>query len=366
MREGRKLPWQILLRLIIGGTLLVWIFHRIFLEEARAAWGGSQPPWESLSNAQQWHQAWTSGPFQLWGTIREIKPAAFGLSLVCVGLTILLGIIRWRIVLRAQGLSLSFGRIAEISLVAQFFNAFLLGSTGGDLLKAYYVARETHHKKPEAVATVVIDRLLGLFAMLLFACLLILPNISLLADYRFRAVAGIILAMMICCGTIVLFCFRSGVSRRFPQARQWMRRLPKGETIERAIDAARHLGKEPFFLVKTLGLSMAVNVVCVLQVMWLARGFAANIPLVALSMIVPMVTCLSALPISLSGLGIREGLFVEMLSIPAIGVDPKVALSISLLTFAGSLFWSVIGGIVYVTRKKRDHLEEISSEDEST
>jgi hypothetical protein len=46
---------------------------------------------------------------------------------------------------------------AEISLVAHFFNSFLLGSTGGDLMKAYYAARETHHKKTEAVMTVFAD-----------------------------------------------------------------------------------------------------------------------------------------------------------------------------------------------------------------
>ena len=367
MREGRKFPWQTLLRLVVGGTLLVWIFHRIFLEEAKTAYGGAQPLWETLARQEQWNLAWRLGPSQLWSTIRQLEPAAFGLSLVCVGLTILLGLIRWRIVLRAQGLELPFSRTAEISLVAQFFNAFLLGSTGGDLLKAYYAARETHHKKPEAVVTVVIDRLLGLFSMLLFACVLMIPNLPLLgSDFRFAAVAGIILAMMLACGTIVLFCFRSGVSRRFPQARQWLRNLPKGESIERAVDAARRLGNERLFLGKTLGLSMVVNIVCVLQVMLLARGFGVGVPVLALSMIVPMVTCLSALPISLSGLGIREGLFVEMLGIPAIGLNPKVALSISLLTFAGSLFWSVIGGVVYMTRKKQDHLEEIAETDEST
>ena len=53
--------------------------------------------------------------------------------------------------------------------MAQFFNAFLLGSTGGDLLKAYYAARETHHRKTEAVVTVLVDRLIGLFSMLALA-----------------------------------------------------------------------------------------------------------------------------------------------------------------------------------------------------
>ena len=116
---------------------------------------------------------------------------ALALSLVFMGLTIALGVLRWRMVLRVHGLDLSLGRAAEISLVAHFFNSFLLGSTGGDLLKAYYAARETHHKKTEAVVTVIVDRLLGLFAMLLFGCLMMVPNLALLrAHKRLAALAA--------------------------------------------------------------------------------------------------------------------------------------------------------------------------------
>jgi hypothetical protein len=75
---------------------------------------------------------------------------------------------------------LSWGRATGITFVAQFFNSFLLGSTGGDVIKALYAARETHHKKTEAVVTVFVDRLLGLWAMLFFAALMMIPNAGLL------------------------------------------------------------------------------------------------------------------------------------------------------------------------------------------
>ena len=90
-----------------------------------------------------------------------IHPWALIVSPLLVGLALLFGVVRWRIVLAAQGLHLPLGRATRISFVAQFFNSFLLGSTGGDLIKAYYAARETHHKKTEAVTTVFVDRLVG-------------------------------------------------------------------------------------------------------------------------------------------------------------------------------------------------------------
>ena len=76
-----------------------------------------------------------------------------------------------------------------------------------------------------------------------------------------------------------------------------------------------------------------------------------------------MIFCISALPITPSGLGVRENLFVLMLAVPEIGVPKTTALSLSLLAYAGSLFWSLVGGIVYLGLKKKQHLEEVTQED---
>jgi len=280
-------------------------------------------------------------------------------SIAVIGASLAIGIARWRTVLRVHGLNLSWGRATEISLVAQFFNSFLLGSSGGDLMKAFYAARETHHKKTEAVVTVFVDRLVGLWAMLLFACIMMLPNLALLFQHaKLRSVAIVILAMSASCTVVLMLAFWGGMSKRWPGARAWLRRLPKGAWLEKSLDSCRQFGKERFFVSRTLSLSMLLNALCVLQVMALAWGLHLRIPPVALFVIVPMIICISALPITPSGLGVRENLFVLMLSEPSINVPQTSALSLSLLALAGSLFWSLVGGVVYVTLKQRHHLSE--------
>jgi len=360
MNAGRK-TFGILWRLAIGGILLVWIFHSIFMVEGRQASKDLGQVWEELSRWEQWSVAWSHGPGKLWGTVSLVSALGLLLSLICMGMTLLLGVVRWRMVLQLQGLNLSFGRAAEISLVAHFFNSFLLGSTGGDLLKAYYAARETHHKKAEAVTTVFIDRLVGLFAMLLFACLMSLANLPLVrGNAPLRALAFFICLMMLGCATTVGLSLWGGVSRWWPRARHWLRNWPKGELFERGLDAARLLGQHPFLLAQVLLLSMALNVFCVLQVMALAWGLGLAIPAQALFVIVPAIVCISAMPISPSGLGVRENLYVLMLGVPEIGVEATAALALSLLAYAGSLLWSILGGIVYVVRKDRDRLSEVA------
>jgi len=55
---------------------------------------------------------------------------------------------------------------------------------------------------------------------------------------------------------------------------------------------------------------------------------------------------------------VRENLFVFMLADPTINVAATSALSLSLLTYAGSLFWSLVGGVIYLTLKEKHHLAE--------
>ena len=356
--------WRVGWRIAIGALLLAWIFHSIFLNEGKlAAQQELGLSWDSLSRAEQWRIGWTSGPAKLWTTLCLVHPGALFLSVLLMGLTIVLGVWRWRLVLRVQGLELSLGRSLEISFIAHFFNSFLLGSTGGDLMKAYYAARETHHKKTEAVVTVFVDRLIGLWAMLLFASILVLPNWSLLVSHpRFRSMAGLILAMTIACSGVVGVAFWGGVSRAWSGARHWLRRLPKGEWLERSLDSCRRFGQERFFIGRTLGISMLLNTVCVLQLLVLSWGLHLKAPALALFAIVPMIICISALPITPSGLGVRENLFVLMLAAPAFGAPETAALSLSLLAYAGSLFWSLVGGVVYLTLRERHHLAEVAGD----
>jgi uncharacterized membrane protein YbhN (UPF0104 family) len=353
--------WRVGWRLAVCAVLLAWIFHSIFLHEGQLAWQASGQLWHQLPRRQQWRVAWTEGPAGLWRTLTLIHPSAFAGSLVFMGLTIVLGVFRWRIVMRVQGLELPLSRALEISLVAHFFNSFLLGSTGGDLLKAYYAARETHHKKTEAVVTVIVDRLIGLLAMLLFAWAMILLNRDLIfAHGRLGALAWLVLAMLLGCAGVIALAFWGGLSRPLPSARAWLRRLPKGELLERCVDASRAFGRRPGFLLEAFALSMAVNTACVLQVFTLARGLGLPVQPLDVFVIVPIVVCISALPITPSGLGLRENLYVLLFAVPAIGVNATQALSLSLLAYAGSLLWSLAGGVVYVRLKEARHLEQVT------
>lgn len=358
MSRGGKI-WQVGWRVLVCLGLLGWLVHTIFLKEGRDFAGQHGIAWGQLSRGAQWTLAWEQGPPELWRHLTLIAPGPFVLSVLLMGVTLLLGIIRWKMVLRVHGLDLPLGRVSEISFVAHFFNSFLLGSTGGDLMKAYYAARETHHKKTEAVATVFVDRLIGFWSMLLFASVMMLPNLRLLAGHeRLRSVAAVMLLLLVACTGFMGLLLWGGVSRRWSGARDWMRRLPKGAWLERLLESCRCFGRSWRFLGRTMGVSMALNAVCVAQVLVLGWGLGLKVPFEAFFLIVPSIICLASIPITPSGLGVRENLYVFTLAGPVLHVAAPSALSLSLLAYAGSLFWSLVGGVVYLLFRERHHLAE--------
>lgn len=350
-----KALWQKSWRIGLCALLLLWIIHSIFVNEARQKHGAES--FAQLPRTEQWRQGWTIGPSQLAHTLGTVRPLHFAASVLFMGSTLALGVARWRLALQAQGLDLGWGRAVEISLVAHFFNSVLLGSNGGDVMKAWYAARETHHKKTEAVLTVVVDRLIGLWAMLLFACAMMLLNLRLMLDNAWlRLLAIVIFAMMLAGSVILGTAFWGGISKRWSGARVWLRRLPKGAWLENTLDSCRLFGRTPFFVTRSLSVSMLLNVACVGQFIVIAQGMGLSISPALMLVAVPVVICISALPVTPNGLGLRENLFVQMLAM--IGVDPTSALSLSLLAYAGSVSWSLVGGVVYLALRGKHHLAE--------
>jgi uncharacterized membrane protein YbhN (UPF0104 family) len=76
---------------------------------------------------------------------------------------------RWYLLVRALGLPFTLRNAVRLGLVGTFYNTFLPGSIGGDFVKAFFIAKGHPERKAAAVATVVADRLVGLFGLLLFA-----------------------------------------------------------------------------------------------------------------------------------------------------------------------------------------------------
>jgi uncharacterized protein (TIRG00374 family) len=82
---------------------------------------------------------------------------------------------RWYLLVRAQNLTPSFRNIFELTMIGNFFNTFMPGSVGGDLIKAWYIAGQEPQRKTRAVFTVLVDRIIGLSVIIFSSFPLPLP-----------------------------------------------------------------------------------------------------------------------------------------------------------------------------------------------
>ena len=158
-----------LVRVVVSVGILAYLFHGIFHKEALDYFQTHNIDPDALSWLERTRIIWSVGPQVLWEAVRKVDALWLTAAVICAGLPAVLGIWRWQAILHVQGLEVKFSRLFSISFIGLFFNAFMLGSTGGDVVKAWYVAHETHHKKAEAIATVVVDRLIGLLALFVIA-----------------------------------------------------------------------------------------------------------------------------------------------------------------------------------------------------
>jgi uncharacterized protein (TIRG00374 family) len=95
---------------------------------------------------------------------RPVNPWPFALACVIWVVALFITFFRWYLLVRAQDLPFTVRSAVRLGLVSYFFNSILPGSVGGDVLKAVSVARD-QRRQTVAVATILIDRVIGLWAL---------------------------------------------------------------------------------------------------------------------------------------------------------------------------------------------------------
>jgi hypothetical protein len=111
---------------------------------------------------------WEPKPGQPGTGLKDMRPQQLQWYLaaaVLCSINIFATLVRWYVLVRAQQLPFSFRSAIRIFLIGYFFNTFLPGAVGGDIIKAAFIARE-QSRRTVAVSTVLIDRAIGLWGLI--------------------------------------------------------------------------------------------------------------------------------------------------------------------------------------------------------
>ncbi len=258
-----------------------------------------------------------------------------------------IGVLRWWLLLRAQGIHVSFADAHRLTFVGFFFNNVVPGPTGGDVIKAVYVARRTD-KRAQAVVTVLVDRVAGIIALALIAAVVLAIEWKEPQYRELRGFIGIFLGAVALCAML----FFSRRIRRFLRIEQWSARLPAGRAI-RQVDEAVFLWRyHKKALFGALGLSFANQLSIQGMMILFATGLHITtssgdpVPWTSYMVVLPVAFIVSAVPVLPGSWGIREGAFAIWFHF--VGVERNPAVALSVLNGATMFVWSLVGGIYFL------------------
>jgi glycosyltransferase 2 family protein len=263
--------------------------------------------------------------------------AALGLQLI----TQVISTWRWRMLAEPFKLGGTFREYLSYYFVGMFFNLVLPTSVGGDVVRAWYLAhrqKEATGKRMPAFLSVLADRVSGVVVLALVAAVATLLCPIQLPTTINIIVAGVALAAL--AGVIGLpLLNRILHSSRFASHRfERFRRISEG--------GMTYLRDRPL-LAKTTALSLIVQVNSVLVMALIGVGLGLPIPLLYYGILMPLVTLLTLLPVSVNGMGLRE-LSTGYLLVP-LSVDPAQAVTLAFLLFTAQSAASLLGLIPYFT-----------------
>lgn len=255
---------------------------------------------------------------------------------------------RLRLLLDTQEIPIGYRDALLLTFAGNFFNFTLPGTTGGDLYKAYHIAKRTH-KRMEGVTLVLLDRVFGLVSFLILAVftIFVARNTSVIGEFG-QYVGWVMLAVI--GGGLLYFSERFRQLIRFDEI---VRRLPLADKLQRidatAYNLRRHKGETLTAIVITVISHFGV-VTCIY---FLARGFGidpqpgrgAGQLYIAVLISTVVGYLFAAIPISFQGFGLFEAVFIKVL-VKGGWCDISAMLVLTLSARLVQVLWSLPGVVV--------------------
>jgi uncharacterized protein (TIRG00374 family) len=275
-------------------------------------------------------------------------------ALAMFAASLVLGNVQWVRLLRLQGIRLGFGKTLSFYFVGAFFNNFLPANIGGDIVRVYDVYRESG-MPDQAIAATVTDRLFGMVALGLLA----MPA-GLYVAFRYESLGLqrafgiwsfiIVIAFMAILSLTTLVIFSKRLARLAERVLRPLLVRGTRDRFRRIYESFYAYRGNLWSLPGILVVALAVQALRVLVHYEVSEAMHLEIPLIYFFLFVPVIAIFIALPISIGGLGVREGLgiFFFCRAVPAL--ENEEALAMGLLAYVVGIVVSLAGGVIYLAR----------------
>lgn len=271
-------------------------------------------------------------------------PAYLVLGFGLIFLSLTCGLVRWYLLIRYLRLPIRFWSTVRLYAAGVFFNLLGPGATGGDVVKAAWLARYTPGYRAEVVASIAAERLIGFMGLIFFVTFVSIVRFDFFASHpALLALRGVIYGV---CSFFVLLlllmifldaktlekrlgCCRKGAIAIRLLLRAW-------ETMHFCMSHKKATGY-------AFSLSMLNHFCDVCCCFSFSQALGISVFFQDILVVAPLANSTAALPLTPGGSGVRETALQVLLH--SIGLPYEASASLGLLMFSGILFWSLTSGV---------------------
>lgn len=273
-----------------------------------------------------------------------------------IGIFIL--VLRWQIMLKTQHINASFGFLFGSYLVGYFFNNFLPTAIGGDVYRIYDTSRLKNSSGMKATSIVLMERATGVVSSIIY--LIFALAVGFVRTSHIELMVGrwkvsndllvilIIVFFLLSVLLILIMLFPDAfkLNKLFRKLKFLHRWEPK---LKQMYETFKGFRKYKTILLLTIILSLVLQFAFTLNYSFAGMGFGiTGLSLLSYIFIVQLCGILSMIPISIGGIGVREGTFVVLVG--ALGGQKDIATIVSIAILIIILIPGIVGGIVYASR----------------
>jgi uncharacterized membrane protein YbhN (UPF0104 family) len=282
-------------------------------------------------------------PERFLQTFATAKFSYIGLAMLVYLVTQGFSAVRWTALARPLGIKTPFKAMLRYYLIGMFFNLFAPGTVGGDVSRVYYLVRDEEMRAQghsvttvHATMSVLMDRAIGMVVLVWLgaAGLLLFPDYAVPHTAR---VATFLLSLGLSLGAL----FTPLLRRLLPEDGHHL--LVKLRLMFRSYRTHWRA------LLEAALLSLVVHLIQAWIHVLMGRALDLNVPYSFAIIVYPLVGTFAAIPISLNGLGLREGGYIFLLAV--IGIGNEKGIAFGLLLFLVVALDSLIGGLVFLLQQ---------------
>ena len=286
------------------------------------------------------------------------------MAIVVMALNLFMISERWRLLLSTQSLHPKSFELYKLTLIGIFFNFAMPGGVGGDVVKAFYFYKDHPQSKAIAISSVFVDRLLGLYTIIIMALMAMVFDITHVMSIDVLRNLFYFFALIFMCFNVGLFCLFSKNTKVSAIVHSVVDFLPLKEKLLKLYASGQLYGSQFKLLAKVFVLSIISQTSAILLMVLIGHysGIGSDVRLSTYFLVTPIGFMATAIPISPAGVGVGQAAFFFLYNL-YLGKTSELGPIVITMYQLLSLFFGLIGAYFYLVKsKKKDNLDAIEME----